>query len=162
LLPAVEITGNPKAVMQYVNYEEAIVQRYGVVLEGWTFDRFVNPSELSTAIPPLQILLDALNNGSCKFIKLTREQHKEHEKDYRAKLVSGEAQVHQRKTRKDAGKKRKRNVVKRTGSGHKSDDNESDSSSGSNSNSDGALKKCHRRVKSARIINTSDDENDST
>lgn len=48
----VEITGNLKAVMQYVNYEESIVQRYGVVLEGWTFDRFVNPSELSTALPP--------------------------------------------------------------------------------------------------------------
>ncbi|KAF8222541.1 hypothetical protein L208DRAFT_1074497, partial [Tricholoma matsutake] len=58
------------AVMQYVNYDEAITQRYGVILEGWTFNRFVNPSEFSTSIPPLQTLLDALNNGSCKFTKL--------------------------------------------------------------------------------------------
>jgi hypothetical protein len=57
--------------MQYVNYEEAIVQCYGVVIEGWTFDKFINLSELSTSIPPLKTLLDALNDGRCKFIKLT-------------------------------------------------------------------------------------------
>ena len=70
-VPKVEITGNRKAVMQYVNYEVDIVQRYGIVLEGWTFNRFVNLSELSTALPPLQKLLDAINDGSCKFIRLT-------------------------------------------------------------------------------------------
>jgi hypothetical protein len=79
--------------MQYVNYEEAIVQRYGIVLEGWTFARFVNPSELSTALPPLQKLLDTLNDRSCKFVKLTREQCKAHEKEYREKVVTGEIQV---------------------------------------------------------------------
>jgi hypothetical protein len=57
--------------MQYISYDEAIVQRYGVLLEGWTFDRFVNPSELSTSLPPLQKLFDALNDSSCKFVKLT-------------------------------------------------------------------------------------------
>jgi hypothetical protein len=57
--------------MQYVNYEEAIVQCYGVLLKGWTFNRFVNPSELSTSLPPLQKLLNALNDGSCKIVKLT-------------------------------------------------------------------------------------------
>jgi len=36
-VPKVEITGNQKAVMQYVDYEEDIVQHYGIVLEGWTF-----------------------------------------------------------------------------------------------------------------------------
>lgn len=51
-MSSVEITGNPRAVMNYVNYEEAIVQRYEVVLEGWTLDKFVNPSELSTSLPP--------------------------------------------------------------------------------------------------------------
>jgi hypothetical protein len=52
----VEISGNPKAVMQYVNYEEDIVLHYGVVLEGWTHDKFVNPSKLSSTLPPLQKL----------------------------------------------------------------------------------------------------------
>ena len=111
--------------MQYVNYDEAIVQCYRVILEGWTFNRFVNPSEFSTSIPPLQTLLDALNNGSCKFTKLTREQRKHHERDYCEKLSSGEIEVRSRKTRKDAGKKRKRNVTKKTGSGHESDNGSS-------------------------------------
>ena len=64
------ITGNIKAIMQYMNYEEVIVQHYWVVLKGWTFDRFVNPIELSMVLPPLQKLLDAINDGSCKFNKL--------------------------------------------------------------------------------------------
>ena len=70
----VEITGNPNAVMQYVNYEEAIIQRYGIELKGWTYDNFVNPSELSTSLPSLQKLLNAINTGDCKFVKLTAEE----------------------------------------------------------------------------------------
>jgi hypothetical protein len=43
----VEITGDEKAVMQYVNYDE-LIQKYGVELQGWTFEKLVNPSLLST------------------------------------------------------------------------------------------------------------------
>ena len=31
----VQITKNPQAVMQYINYERDVVLKYGVVLEGW-------------------------------------------------------------------------------------------------------------------------------
>ncbi|KAF8238414.1 hypothetical protein L208DRAFT_1242486, partial [Tricholoma matsutake] len=60
--------------MHYVNYEEAIIQHYGIEFIGWTYDKFINPSELSTAIEPLHKLLDAINNGNCKFVKLTKEE----------------------------------------------------------------------------------------
>ena len=137
--------------MQYVNYEEAIVQRYGIVLEGWTFARFVNPSELSTALPPLQKLLNALNDGSCKFVKLTREQCKAREKEYREKVVTGEIQVRERKTRKDAGQKRKRKVSKsKVGS--------DEETSSSESSDDEVNRKRHHAAKSKPTVNSSDED----
>jgi hypothetical protein len=54
--------------MNYINYEEAIVQRYGIELVGWTYDKFVNPSEFSSALGPLRKLIDAINAGECKFV----------------------------------------------------------------------------------------------
>ncbi|PPQ75355.1 hypothetical protein CVT25_005593, partial [Psilocybe cyanescens] len=50
----VEITGNPNAVMHYVRFEEDIVLRYGIDLVGYTYEKLVNPSLLSTSILPLK------------------------------------------------------------------------------------------------------------
>lgn len=94
--------------MQYVNYEEDIVQRYGVVIEGWTFPKFVNPSEMSTALEPLRKLHDALKSGTCQFVKLTSEERKKRTAEYRVKVASGEITAKKRKPRKDIGVKRKR------------------------------------------------------
>jgi hypothetical protein len=93
--------------MQYVNYEEDIVQRYGIVLVGWTPERFVNPSELSTALGPLRTLLHAINTGECKFIKLSADERRARLAKYNDKIESGDVQPRERKKRKDAGKKRK-------------------------------------------------------
>ena len=68
----VEITHNANATMHYTDYEEKVVQHYGVELIGWTYKKLVNPSELSTSLPGLCQLLEAINTGSCKFIKLTQ------------------------------------------------------------------------------------------
>ena len=93
--------------MQYLNYERDIVLRYGVVLEGWTHSLWANPSELSTSLEPLRQLVDALKSGSCKFVKLTREDWEKRRKEYYAKIDSGEIRSRERKKRSDAGKKRK-------------------------------------------------------
>lgn len=90
--------------MQYTNYEEGIVWRYGVLLEGWTYDKLVNPSALSTAIEPLRPLHDALNDGTCHFVKLTALQLKEHIDSHQTDVNKGQS----RKVRKDAGKKHRR------------------------------------------------------
>lgn len=103
----VDITGNPKAVMQYTRYEEDIVLRYGVELVGWTYENFVNPSELSTSLGPLTTLFNALKSGECKFIKLSLTELREREAKHRAKETSGEV-VLKRKRRADAGKPRKK------------------------------------------------------
>jgi hypothetical protein len=148
----VEITGNPKAIMQYVNYEEDIILCYGVVLEGWTHEKFVNPSELSSALPPLQKLMEALKAGTCKFVKLSSAKQKKREAERKKKLASGKLQPCKRKTRKDVGKKRK---------SHHNKENEGSNSNGSSSdeNDENHLQKHLRHnAKSATIVDSDDDD----
>ena len=93
--------------MYYVDYEEKIVQRYGIELVGWTYEKFVNPSELSTLLPGLQQLLDAINNGSCKFIKLSPLQLIERHQALQKSISDGSVPAPQgRKPCKDRGTKR--------------------------------------------------------
>lgn len=129
LILVVEITGRPNVVMQYVNYERAIVLRLGVELQGWTHPMWANPSELSTSLPPLQILFDAIKDGSCKFVKLTREECKAREVEYQHKIKAGQVQVSMRKKRKDAGIKRRLNAT--AGGSNAERDEEEESSDGS-------------------------------
>ena len=79
--------------MHYKNYEEAIVQCYDIELIGWTYNKFINPSELSTAIEPLHKLLDVINNGNCKFVKLMKEEQQKWLDTYRAKVMAGEGKL---------------------------------------------------------------------
>jgi hypothetical protein len=89
--------------MQYTRYEEDIVQRYRIELQGWTYGRIMNPSLLSSSLPPLVALRDVLVEGTCKFVKLTAAERKESEVAYMAKIKSGEAEVRKRKRRSDTG-----------------------------------------------------------
>lgn len=112
--------------MQYVNYEEAIVQRYGIELQGWTYHKFINPSELSTSLPLLRKLLNAINTGDCKFIKLTAEERHKRLETYKKKVANGELKVRERKIRSDAGK-RKRKYKDSVNEHEDSEDEESNS-----------------------------------
>ncbi|KAI0702842.1 hypothetical protein BC835DRAFT_1303302 [Cytidiella melzeri] len=101
----VELTGNPSIKMNYVNFEEQIVQRYGLAIVGWPANvHFVNPSDLSDSLPPLQGLCDALTNGSCKFVRLTAAEVKARRERVAADVAAGTiAPRKARKPRKDAG-----------------------------------------------------------
>ena len=95
--------------MHYADYEEKIVQRYGVELIGWTYEKLVNPSELSTSLPGLRQLLEAIKTGSCKFIKLTQAQLKQRREEHQKAIEDGSLPAPKtRKPRKDRGSKRKR------------------------------------------------------
>ncbi|PPQ81600.1 hypothetical protein CVT25_013392 [Psilocybe cyanescens] len=104
----VEITGNPHTVMHYLRFEEDIVLCYGIDLVGYTYKKLMNPSDLSTSLPPLKALLDSLENGTCKFVKLSAQELKKRRGAYNPKLISGEIEPHKRKRRSDAGGKRAR------------------------------------------------------
>ncbi|KAF8228525.1 hypothetical protein L208DRAFT_1290909 [Tricholoma matsutake] len=93
--------------MNYVNYEEAIVQHYSIELIGWTYNRFISPSEFSSALGPLQAMIDAINASGCKFMKLSAKECRKHLEAYKAKITAGELKAHERKTHSDAGKKKK-------------------------------------------------------
>lgn len=105
---AVDITGDKKATMKYTEYEELIMLKYGIELQGWTYDKFVCPSLLSTSLPPLQALLDAIENGQCKFIKLTPIEVKKRREERQKQITEGTIPVKQRKQRSDIGTKRPR------------------------------------------------------
>jgi len=114
--------------MHYTDYEEKVVQCYGVELIGWTYEKLVNPSELSTSLPGLRQLLEAINAGSCKFIKLTQAQLKQRRDEHQKAIEDGSLPAPKtRKPRKDRGTKRK----------HTSDDKE-------NGNGDGDARDCTR------------------
>ncbi|KAF8151053.1 hypothetical protein B0H34DRAFT_862538 [Crassisporium funariophilum] len=103
------ITGNPTAIMQYSNYKEGIVQRYGVVLEGWTYETLVNPSQLSTSLPNLQKLLDAINAGTCRFIKLSALELKARWQKHEKQIEDGVTPPPKaRKQHSNMGSKRKK------------------------------------------------------
>ncbi|KAJ6463585.1 hypothetical protein DFH09DRAFT_1347256 [Mycena vulgaris] len=102
-------TGDRNAQMQYTNYEEGIVHRYGVKLVGWTFEGpFISPSEMSTSLPALQKLYDALKDDSCRFEKLSPVQLAERIAVHRADIAAGAVAPRVRQPRSDIGTKRPR------------------------------------------------------
>ncbi|KAJ7041291.1 hypothetical protein C8F04DRAFT_898607, partial [Mycena alexandri] len=108
--------------MEYLHYEESIVLRYGVQLIGWTPGRVKddksptgwidgpirNISDLSSSLPVLTTLRDALKSGDCKWVKLTQEERKERQRQWDEKVAAGKVVPRARKQRSDVGKKRKR------------------------------------------------------
>ncbi|KAJ6447715.1 hypothetical protein C8R45DRAFT_763325, partial [Mycena sanguinolenta] len=89
--------------MEYMHYEECIVLRYGVVLLGWTYDKFVNPSELSTSLAALTVLRNALQNGDCRWEKLSREERRARQAKWDAEVADGSIILRSWATRSDKG-----------------------------------------------------------
>ncbi|KAI0684900.1 hypothetical protein BC835DRAFT_1421837 [Cytidiella melzeri] len=101
----VEITGNKNVKMNYVSFEEAIVERFHIILEGWPSGiAFTNLSELSNTLPPLQSVVDALTSGTCKFVCISEAQVQARREWIAADIASGKkVPCKPRKQRKDAG-----------------------------------------------------------
>lgn len=108
-------------MMHYTRYEEEIVQRYGIDLQGWTYEKLMNPSTLSSSLPPLKALRDALVTGTCKFVKLTAAERKEREAAYIASIESGKVELQKRKRRSDADIRKKSKRARKEG-GNKSNE----------------------------------------
>ncbi|KAJ6605048.1 hypothetical protein B0H10DRAFT_1754172, partial [Mycena sp. CBHHK59/15] len=102
------VSGNPNAAMAYTNYEPDVVLKHGVELVGWTPDKFCSPSELTSSLPVLRKLLNALKSGDCKFVKLGASELKQRKLKYEADIAAGKITGKQRAARSDIGKKRKR------------------------------------------------------
>jgi hypothetical protein len=92
-----DATGSNTVQMQYEHYETQIVHKHGIELVGWTAEKFVQPGNLSSLIEGLQELRDALQNGSCRWRKLTSLEKKARIDEYHARVKSGEIQPKKRK-----------------------------------------------------------------
>ncbi|KAG6807335.1 hypothetical protein H0H92_007964, partial [Tricholoma furcatifolium] len=101
-----ETTGLPNVAMHYEKYDVDVVLKYGVVLKGWPPGiKFQSPAKL-TRIEDACILREALLSGECHWVKLSKKERRECERDRREKLASGEIAPKERKRRSDAGVKR--------------------------------------------------------
>ncbi|KAF8164199.1 hypothetical protein BJ912DRAFT_1068484 [Pholiota molesta] len=94
-----------QAQMNYANYDTQIIQRHGVKLVGWTFDKVISPNDIYT-INDVRILLKALQCGTCHWIRLSKLEITNHAKEMTAREVAGETIGKKRKGRADAGVKR--------------------------------------------------------
>jgi hypothetical protein len=139
--------------MHYTRYDEEIVQRYGIDLQGWTYEKLMNPSKLSSSLPPLKALRDALITGTCKFVKLTAAEKKKREAAYMASIGSGEIELRKRKRRSDAGI-RKKSKRARKQDGNKSSENDEEEDEDSEEQEGDAP----RNPKSQEFIDNSDVE----
>ncbi|KAI0323730.1 hypothetical protein GY45DRAFT_1376113 [Cubamyces sp. BRFM 1775] len=115
------ITGNPNAVMNYANHEQEIVLCYGVELVGWTHSQFTNPSSLSTSLPPLRILLAALESGACSFQRLSPKELGARQKAHDEKVAVGT--IATQKQCSDAGKSRKKQKLAESRSDNNNNNN---------------------------------------
>ena len=111
------VTQNRSAVMNYVNYDTNVIQKYGTELVGWTFSKFVSPYEIHT-IDDVRQLLAALRSGACHWKRLSKLELTRHAKGMEERLAAGETVGKKRKKRADAGVKkgpRKRPLVDSNG-----------------------------------------------
>jgi hypothetical protein len=131
----VDITGNPNAQMAYVNYEEDIVHKYSVEMVGWTPDKWCNPSDLSSSLPLLRTLLNAIKADTCTFVRIAPAALRARKEKYDADIAAGRITGKQRNRRSDIGKKRKRAAAD-DGEGDDDEDDEGNGEEGAGSPSD--------------------------
>ncbi|KAJ7836755.1 hypothetical protein B0H14DRAFT_2589496 [Mycena olivaceomarginata] len=72
--PIAEVSKVPDVRLGWTWFEEDFVQRYSVILEGWTAGTIVDPSKLSTSQTVIRRLLDAVRAGECAQVDDEEEQ----------------------------------------------------------------------------------------
>jgi hypothetical protein len=90
-------------------WEEDVVQRYGVILDGWTAgEKITDPSNLSTSQIVIRTLLEAVRTGKCAFRKLGPVEAAERKAKWEEDVAAGRVVAKHRASRCDAGRPRKR------------------------------------------------------
>ncbi|KAG8754172.1 hypothetical protein FRC12_011280 [Ceratobasidium sp. 428] len=100
---------NPNAIpfVEYKNYHKTVKQ-YKVVVHNWpmkTSGQMMDPNTMG--LGQLQLLLRRIRDEDCGFKRLTEAEWNEWNERFESEIKSGAVEVSLRKTRCDAGKKRK-------------------------------------------------------
>ncbi|KAG1904242.1 uncharacterized protein F5891DRAFT_1184437 [Suillus fuscotomentosus] len=88
-----------KINMNYDNYESKIVEKHGIILEGWTYGQLQNPRKIGHH-EDLVALLNALVNGCCVWVKLSEQDLEQCMESNREHAKNGESIYKPRKTMK--------------------------------------------------------------
>ncbi|KAI5994435.1 hypothetical protein EDD15DRAFT_2165994 [Pisolithus albus] len=102
-----DVTGDPKAKMQWAQYFRNVVTRYQVVIEGWP-ERipFANLSSASSSLVQLEVLLRKWQLGATYWKTLSDDELTQLQQRRNEGIENGEIEEHSRRTRSDKGKKR--------------------------------------------------------
>ncbi|KAG0702914.1 hypothetical protein DFH29DRAFT_804326, partial [Suillus ampliporus] len=131
-----EITGEPRAAMQWTHYFHNVVQRYQVIIEGWPESiKFTNLSNVSSALPDLKMLERQWKSGATKWITIDDDELEKLRLKRDEQLDNGKITDHRRRTRSDKGRKRKQPPASQKGNTNR-----------------------HKIHKSAEFIESSDEE----
>ncbi|KAG6877552.1 hypothetical protein C0992_009704 [Termitomyces sp. T32_za158] len=99
---------NKTVKMNYINYDMTIVEKYHVHLVGWPSRiAFGSPSKIST-VDDIRLLRSALKDGECKWMFLTAEERKAHDRKLAEARMQGTLARKKRKERADKGQSRKK------------------------------------------------------
>ncbi|KIK21244.1 hypothetical protein PISMIDRAFT_35721, partial [Pisolithus microcarpus 441] len=102
-----DITGDPKAKMQWAQYFRNVVARYRVIIDGWPEAiPFANLSSMSSSLPQLEILLRKWEMGTTYWKALSDDEFEQLQQKRSEELESGGIEECSRRTRSDKGKKR--------------------------------------------------------
>ncbi|KAF8519507.1 hypothetical protein BU17DRAFT_65911 [Hysterangium stoloniferum] len=99
-----KITGEDGLNMEWTAYEDLIIDKYHVILDGWPKDIVFNPADLGTK--SLAVVIAALEDGTCNWKKLTEESYIKYVQECERKIQAGEVHIPKRKRHSDAGQKR--------------------------------------------------------
>ena len=99
------VSRSPKAIMNYVNYDTQVVQKYQCKIVGWTFNKFISPFDIHT-VDDLRTLRDALRCGSCFWVRMTKSEVSKHAAEMVLREKAGEVIGKKRKQRSDKGVKK--------------------------------------------------------
>ncbi|KAF8524123.1 hypothetical protein BU17DRAFT_63481 [Hysterangium stoloniferum] len=99
-----KITGEDGLNMEWTAYEDLIIDKYHVILDGWPKDIVFNPADLGTK--SLAMVIAALEDGTCNWKKLTEESYIKYVQERERKIQAGEVHIPKCKRRSDAGQKR--------------------------------------------------------
>ena len=91
--------------MNYNQYDYQIVLRYGVCLLGWPKDlEFKGPSKMHN-VTDLQMLHDALQAKTCRWVELSQQELQDFEADVKKPEADGTLRKKERKQRSDHRKR---------------------------------------------------------
>lgn len=101
------ITGDPQIKMQYKTFFRDITVKHDVALRNWPLKHLQSPGSMGHSLPAITKLLNLVNSGEVYFELLEAEELQELMEAEEERITSGEVVVITRKTRKDAGTRKR-------------------------------------------------------